>query len=62
MQDITFIEGGSLPTPEGLTREWVKVAAENRVQDEKFFSLVMGTFQRKRDVRVHVPTYPQFGI
>ena len=25
MQDITFIDGGSLPTPEGLTREWVKV-------------------------------------
>ncbi|AKB76384.1 5-methyltetrahydropteroyltriglutamate-- homocysteine methyltransferase [Methanosarcina lacustris Z-7289] len=60
MQDITFIDGGSLPTPEDLTREWVKAAIENRDEDEKLFSLVRGTFQRKIDVGVHVPTYPQF--
>jgi len=60
MQDITFIDGGSLPLPEGLTREWVKAAAENRNEDEKLFSLVRETFQRKIDVGIHVPTYPQF--
>ncbi|HII79165.1 MAG TPA: methionine synthase [Methanosarcina sp.] len=60
MQEITFIDGGSLPTPEGLTREWVKAAAETRTEDEKLFSLVREAFRRKIDVGVHVPTYPQF--
>ena len=60
MQNITFIDGGSLPTPEGFTREWVKAAVENRNEDEKLFSLIREAFQRKIDVGVHVPTYPQF--
>jgi len=60
MQDIIFIDGGSLPTPEGYTREWVKTAAENRNEDEKLFSLIRETFQRKIDIGIHVPTYPQF--
>ncbi len=60
MQDIIFIDGGSLPTPDGLTREWVKAAAENRDEDEKLFSMIREAFQRKIDVGVHVPTYPQF--
>lgn len=60
MQDIIFIDGGSLPTPEGLTRDWVKAAAENRNEDEKLFSIIREAFQRKIDVGVHVPTYPQF--
>ncbi len=60
MQEITFIDGGSLPTPEGLTREWVKAAAESRAEDEKLFSMVRKAFQRKIDVGVDVPTYPQF--
>lgn len=60
MQDIIFIDGGSLPTPEGLTREWIKAAAENRDEDEKLFSMIRETFKRKIDVGVHVPTYPQF--
>ena len=56
MQDIIFIDGGSLPTPEGLTREWVKSAAENRNEDEKLFSLIRETFpldlddKRRQDV------------
>ncbi|MFY9201797.1 MAG: methionine synthase [Methanosarcina flavescens] len=60
MQDIIFIDGGSLPTPEGTTREWVKTAAENRDEDEKLFSVIREAFRRKIDVGVHVPTYPQF--
>ena len=60
MQDITFIDGGSLPIPEGFTREWVKAAAENRDEDEKLFSMIREAFRRKIDVGVHVPTYPQF--
>ncbi|WP_292376753.1 methionine synthase [Methanosarcina sp. UBA411] len=60
MQDVIFIDGGSLPTPEGITREWVKTAAENRDEDEKLFSMVKEAFRRKIDVGVHVPTYPQF--
>lgn len=60
MQDIIFIDGGSLPTPEGLTREWVKAAAENRDEDDKLYSMVREAFRRKIDVGVHVPTYPQF--
>lgn len=60
MQEIIFIDGGSLPTPEGLTREWVKAAAENRNEDEKLFSMIREAFRRKIDVGVHVPTYPQF--
>lgn len=60
MQEITFIDGGSLPTPEGITREWVKAAAETRTEDEKLFSLIREAFQRKIDIGVHVPTYPQF--
>jgi 5-methyltetrahydropteroyltriglutamate--homocysteine methyltransferase len=60
MQDIIFIDGGSLPTPEGLTREWVKAAAENRNEDEKLFSMIGEALRRKIDVGVHVPTYPQF--
>lgn len=60
MQDVIFIDGGSLPTPEGITREWVKTAAENRDEDEKLFSMVREAFRRKIDVGVHVPTYPQF--
>ncbi len=60
MQDIIFIDGGSLPTPEGFTREWVKAAAENRNEDEKIFSIIKEAFLRKIDVGVHVPTYPQF--
>ncbi len=60
MQDIIFIDGGSLPTPEGITREWVKAAAENRDEDEKLFSMIREAFRRKIDVGVHVPTYPQF--
>ena len=60
MQDIIFIDGGSLPTPDGFTREWVKAAAKNRNEDEKLFSMIKGAFLRKIDVGVHVPTYPQF--
>ena len=60
MQEIIFIDGGSLPTPEGLTREWVKAAAENRDEDKKLFSMIREAFRRKIDVGVHVPTYPQF--
>ncbi|MGB9928527.1 MAG: methionine synthase [Methanosarcina sp.] len=60
MRDIIFIDEGSLPTPEGITREWVKTAAENRNEDEKLFSLIREAFQRKIDAGVHVPTYPQF--
>jgi 5-methyltetrahydropteroyltriglutamate--homocysteine methyltransferase len=60
MQDIIFIDGGSLPTPEGITREWVKAAAENRDEDEKLFSIIREAFRSKIDVGVHVPTYPQF--
>lgn len=60
MQDIIFIDGGSLPTPEGITREWVKTAVENRDEDEKLFSVIREAFRRKIDVGVHVPTYPQF--
>ncbi|MCQ1535983.1 methionine synthase [Methanosarcina sp. KYL-1] len=60
MHDITFIDGGSLPTPVGVTREWVKAAAENRNEDEKLFSLMREAFRKKIDVGVHVPTYPQF--
>ncbi|RXA21742.1 methionine synthase [Methanosarcina sp. MSH10X1] len=60
MQEIVFIDEGSLPTPEGITREWVKAAAENRNEDEELFSLVREAFRRKIDVGVHVPTYPQF--
>ena len=60
MQEIIFIDEGSLPTPEGITREWIKAAAENRNEDEKLFSMIREAFQRKIDVGVHVPTYPQF--
>ncbi|MPM59565.1 hypothetical protein SDC9_106409 [bioreactor metagenome] len=60
MQEIIFIDEGSLPTPEGVTREWVKAAAENRSEDEKLFSIIRKAFQRKIDAGVHVPTYPQF--
>jgi 5-methyltetrahydropteroyltriglutamate--homocysteine methyltransferase len=42
MQEIIFMDRGSLPAPEGLTREWVKAAAEVRVKDEKLFSLARG--------------------
>ena len=28
MQEIIFIDGGSLLTPEGITREWVKKRLE----------------------------------
>jgi 5-methyltetrahydropteroyltriglutamate--homocysteine methyltransferase len=47
MQDIIFIDEGSLPTPEGVTREWVKAAAENRNEDEKLFSIIRDAFRRK---------------
>ena len=60
MQEVIFIDQGSLPTPEGITREWVKTSAENRDEDEKFFPMVREAFRRKIDVGVHVPTYPQF--
>lgn len=60
MQEIIFIDEGSLPTPEGVTREWVKAASENRNEDEKLFSVIREAFQRKIDAGVHVPTYPQF--
>jgi 5-methyltetrahydropteroyltriglutamate--homocysteine methyltransferase len=60
MQEITFIDEGSLPTPEGVTREWVKAAAENRDDDKKLFSIIGEAFRRKIDAGVHVPTYPQF--
>lgn len=60
MQEIIFIDEGSLPTPEGVTREWVMAAAENRNEDEKLFSIIREAFQRKIDAGVHVPTYPQF--
>jgi 5-methyltetrahydropteroyltriglutamate--homocysteine methyltransferase len=60
MQDVIFIDGGSLPTPEGITREWVKAAVENRDEDEKLFSMIREALRRKIDVGVHVPTYPQF--
>ncbi len=60
MRGIIFIDEGSLPTPEGIMREWVKAAAENRDEDEKLFSMIREAFQRKIDVGVHVPTYPQF--
>jgi 5-methyltetrahydropteroyltriglutamate--homocysteine methyltransferase len=35
MQEIIFIDEGSLPTPEGITKGWVKAAAENRNEDKK---------------------------
>jgi 5-methyltetrahydropteroyltriglutamate--homocysteine methyltransferase len=60
MKGIIFIDEGSLPTPEGITREWVKAAAENPNEDEKLFSVVREAFRRKIDVGIHVPTYPQF--
>ncbi len=60
MHEIICIDEGSLPTPEGVTREWVKAAAENRSEDEKLFSIIREAFQRKIDAGVHVPTYPQF--
>jgi 5-methyltetrahydropteroyltriglutamate--homocysteine methyltransferase len=60
MQDITFIDGGSLPNPEGFTRDWFKAAAETRDEDEKLFSVIREAFQRKIDVGIHVPTYPQY--
>ena len=60
MQEVIFIDGGSLPTPEGVTREWVKAAAENRNEDEKLFSIIREALRKKIDVGVHVPTYPQF--
>ena len=60
MQGIIFIDEGSLPTPEGITREWVKAAAENRDEDEKLFSIIRQAFRGKIDVGVQVPTYPQF--
>jgi 5-methyltetrahydropteroyltriglutamate--homocysteine methyltransferase len=60
MQGIIFIDEGSLPTPEGITREWVKTAAENRDEDEKLFSIIRQAFRKKIDAGVHVPTYPQF--
>ncbi|MGV8076903.1 MAG: methionine synthase [Methanosarcina sp.] len=60
MQDIIFIDGGSLPIPEGSTREWVKAAAESRDEDQKLFSMIREAFRRKIDLGVHVPTYPQF--
>lgn len=46
--------------PEGITREWIKSAAENRDEDEKLFPIVRAAFQKKIDVGLHVPTYPQF--
>ncbi len=39
MQEIIFIGEGNLPTPEGITREWVKAAAENRNEDKNSFPL-----------------------
>jgi 5-methyltetrahydropteroyltriglutamate--homocysteine methyltransferase len=60
MQEIIFIDEGSLPTPQGITREWVKAAVENRDEDEKLFSIIREAFQRKIDAGVQVPTYPQF--
>jgi 5-methyltetrahydropteroyltriglutamate--homocysteine methyltransferase len=60
MQNITFIDGGSLPTPAGVTREWVKAAVEKRDEDEKLFSVIRDAFRKKIDVGVQVPTYPQF--
>jgi 5-methyltetrahydropteroyltriglutamate--homocysteine methyltransferase len=60
MQEIIFIDEGSLPTPEGITREWVKSAAESRNEDEKLFSIIREAFQRKIHAGVHIPTYPQF--
>lgn len=60
MQEIIFIDEGSLPTPQGITREWVKAAVENRDEDEKLFSIIKDALQRKIDAGVQVPTYPQF--
>jgi 5-methyltetrahydropteroyltriglutamate--homocysteine methyltransferase len=60
MQEIIFIDGGSIPTPEGINREWVKAAAENLNEGEKLFSMIREALQRKIDVGVHVPTYPQY--
>lgn len=60
MQEIIFIDEGSFPTPEGVTREWVQGAAENRDEDEKLFSIIREAFQIKIDAGVQVPTYPQF--
>jgi 5-methyltetrahydropteroyltriglutamate--homocysteine methyltransferase len=60
MREVTFIDGGSLPTPAGISKEWVKAAAENRTEDKNLFSITREAFQRKIDVGVHVPTYPQF--
>jgi 5-methyltetrahydropteroyltriglutamate--homocysteine methyltransferase len=60
MQEIIFIDEGSLPTPEGITREWVKAAAESRSEDEKLFSIIREAFQRKIHAGVQIPTYPQF--
>ncbi len=52
MQEVIFIDGGSLPTPEGVTREWVKAAAENRNEDEKLFSIIREALRKKIDVGV----------
>lgn len=60
MQGIRFIDGGSLPLPEGITKDWVKAAAENRNEDEKLFPLIREAFWKKIELGVHVPTYPQF--
>lgn len=60
MQKIIFNDGGSLPLPQGVTREWVKAAAENRNEDDKLFPLIQEAFLKKIELGVHVPTYPQF--
>ncbi|MDD4497097.1 MAG: methionine synthase [Methanosarcinaceae archaeon] len=60
MQGIIFNDGGSLPLPPGITREWVKAAAETRNEDEKLFPLIREAFWKKIELGVHVPTYPQF--
>jgi len=37
MQEIIFIDEGSLPTPEGITREWVKAVAEIEMKTKNYF-------------------------
>jgi len=49
-----------LPLPQGLTRNWVKTAAKERNEDEKLFALIREAFQKKIELGVKVPTYPQF--
>lgn len=60
MTEIIFDEIGSYPLPEGVTKEWLAHAFSTREEDEKLFSVINDTFQKKIDAGVQVPNYPQF--